>query len=173
MSTPTPNMGPAPAGTRASGLSRRTALRMGLGAVLAVPLAAMAGCTEDPARKAPDPLVPLATQARQDAADANAIADAVPDLAGPAKAVAQGRTEHATALQAEIDRMDPPPSGQQPPAATPAKAPQSASAAKKKLQTALAKGQQQAAGLVTSVSRNRAGLLGSVSAGCASLSEVL
>ena len=151
----------------------RAGLRASLGALVAVPLAAVAGCTSDAGQKAPDPLEPLARQARQDAADANAIATALPDLAGPATAVAKGRTEHAAALQAEIDRLNPPPSGQKPPAATPAAAPQSTSAAKKKLQGAMTKGRQQAAALVASVPRNRAGLLGSVSAGCASLHEVI
>jgi hypothetical protein len=157
----------------ASSFSRRAVLRAGLGGVLAVPLAAMAGCTEDAAPKAPDQLAALATQARQDVADANAIAGAVPDLADAANAIAKGRTAHATALQAEVDRMSPPPSGSKPPAAAATDVPQSASAAKKKLQTALTKGQQQAAGLVASVSRNRAGLLGSVSAGCASMRELI
>lgn len=157
----------------ANGFNRRTVLRAGLAALVAVPLTAAAGCTSDPGQKAPDVLEPLAKQARQDAADANAIATAVPDLAEPATAIAKGRTEHATALQAEIDRLNPPPPGQKPPAAAAANAPKSASAAKKKLQTAMTKGQQQAAALVASVPRNRAGLLGSVSAGCASLHEVI
>ena len=157
----------------ANEFSRRKVLRAGLGGLLAVPLAALAGCTDDAGTKAPDPLVPLATQARQDAADANAIASAVPDLADTANAIAKGRTEHATALQAEVDRLNPPASGAKPPAAAAAEAPQSASAAKKALKDALTKAQQQSAALVASVSRNRAGLLGSVSAGCASMHEVI
>jgi hypothetical protein len=148
-------------------------LRAGFGSLLAVPLAAMAGCTEDAAPKEPDPLAALATQARQDVADANAIAGAVPDLADAAHAIAKGRTEHATALQTEVDRLNPPPTGSKPPAAVASNVPQSASAAKKKLRTTLTKGQQQAAGLVASVTRNRAGLLGSVSAGCASMRELI
>lgn len=157
----------------ASEFSRRAVLRAGLGGLLAVPVAALAGCTAEEAPKAPDPLTALAAQARQDAADANAIAVAVPDLASPAAAVAKGRSEHALALQAEVDRLDPPTSSAPPPQPKAAAAPTSASAAKKKLKDALSQGQKQSAALIASVTRNRAGLLGSVSAGCASLREVV
>lgn len=146
-------------------------LRAGVGGLLAVPLAALAGCTSDPAHEAPDPLAPLAAQARQDAADANAIAKAVPGLAEPATVIAKGRMEHALALQAEVDRVNPPATSTPPPAPASPAVPKSASAAKKKLRDALTKGQQQSAALVASATRNRAGLLGSVSAGCACLRE--
>lgn len=158
----------------ASGFGRRAVLRAGIGAVLAVPLAGLAACTTEEKPKTPDPLLPLAVRARQDAADANAIAGAVPGLAGPAAEIAKGRTAHALALQAEIDRLDPPTSSAPPVAPpTPAAAPKSKTAATKKLRDALTKGQQQSAALIASVPRNRAGLLGSVSAGCAGMREVI
>ncbi|HEV2782177.1 MAG TPA: DUF4439 domain-containing protein, partial [Actinophytocola sp.] len=63
-----------------AGPSRRWVLRVGLGAVLAAPV--VAACTSDPpAPPQPDPLAELASRARADAAFAEAVAAAVPELA--------------------------------------------------------------------------------------------
>lgn len=146
--------------------SRRQVLR----AALAAPLL-LAGCTSDPpAPPPPDPLAPLAASARADAELARAIADGVPALAGPAGAVAAARTEHAEALQRELDRERPPRSSAAPSSSVPPSLPADPAAA---LVSALTSAEQAAAALVGSVPRHRAGLVGSVAAGCASLREVL
>jgi hypothetical protein len=139
-----------------------------LAAALAIPLAA---CTAEPAPPPPpDPLAALAAQARTDAAAATAIAQSAPELATFAGEVAKARTAHATVLQAEVDRERPPRgSSTAPPAPTPPAAP----GTKATLVEALKAAEKKAAELVPAVSRYRAGLLGSVAAGCASLREVL
>lgn len=131
----------------------------------------VAACTEEPsAPPPPDPLAELAAKARADAALATAIATAQPALATAATEIATARTEHATALQAEVDRERPPVSSSSTrPPATP-DVPADGVAA---LVDALTTAEKQAADLVASVPRYRAGLLGSVAAGCASLRVVL
>lgn len=149
---------------------RRDVLRAG---ALLLPLAAAVSCTEPDEPPPPDPLAALAAQARADAATASAVAEAVPALADRAKAVADARGEHATALQKEVDRARPPASSTkaEPPAQT--SPPKGAAAARKSLLDALTAAEQTAAKVVPSVERYRAGLVGSVAAGCASLREVL
>lgn len=146
-------------------VSRRAVL-----AVLAVPL--VPACTAGPEQPPPpDPLAALAEQARRDAAAATALAQSAPELAAVAGEVAKARTAHAVALQTEVDRerppktpaSAPPPSSSAPPAAT----------TKPKMVEALKTAEKQAGDLVASVSRYRAGLLGSIAAGCASLREVI
>jgi hypothetical protein len=136
---------------------------------LTVPLAA--ACTAEPKPPPPpDPLAELAEQARKDAAAANALAQSSPELAAPAGEVAKARTAHAAALQAEVDRERPPVSSTAPP---PSSGAAPAPATKATMVEALKAAEQKAGGLVPTVSRYRAGLLGSVAAGCASLREVL
>ncbi|MDI2028428.1 hypothetical protein QFW96_07390 [Saccharopolyspora sp. TS4A08] len=123
----------------------------------------------------PDQLLPLAAAAKADAALADAIARTHSGLAETARELAAARTAHATALQREIDRLAPrdpedPPSVPDP---APKKAPSSASAAADALRTAAREGQQQAANLVPGLPGYRAGLVASISAGCACLQEVL
>jgi hypothetical protein len=148
-------------------VSRRVALRLGVVAAL-VPVV---GCTPEPdAPPPPDPLADLAAQARTDAALATAIASAQPALAGAATEVAQARTEHAKVLQAEVDRARPPVSSS---STRPPAAPEVPADGVTALVDALTSAEKQAADLVPSVPRYRAGMLGSVAAGCASLREVL
>jgi len=151
-------------------LARRDALRAG---ALLLPLTAAVSCTEPEQPPPPDPLADLAAQARADAATATAVAGAVPALAVPAKAVAAARGEHATALQKEVDRERPPVSSTKPKPPAAGKPPAGAAAARKSLLDALTAAEQAAAKLVPSVPRYRAGLVGSVAAGCASLREVV
>jgi hypothetical protein len=143
-------------------------------AVLAAGLAAPAGaaCTAEPKPPPPpDPLAELAAQARKDAEAATALAQSNPGLATAAGVVAAARTEHAKVLQTEVDRERPPTSSTaSPPASSGASAPP---ATKATMLEALKAAEQHAAELVPTVSRYRAGLLGSVAAGCASLREVL
>jgi hypothetical protein len=149
-------------------VTRRAALRLGALAAL-VPV--VTACTEEPsAPPPPDPLAELAAKARADAALATAIATAQPALATTATEIAQARTEHATALQAEVDRAKPPVSSS---STRPPAEPQLPADGVAALVDALTTAEQQAADLVPSVPRYRAGLLGSVAAGCASLRVVL
>jgi hypothetical protein len=149
-------------------VSRRAALRLGAFAAL-VPVAA---CTPEPSKPPPpDPLADLAAQARTDAALASAVAAAQPGAAAVATEVAKARTEHARVLQAEVDRARPPsPSSSSSPKPT---APEVPADGVKALVDALTAAEKAAADLVPSVPRYRAGMLGSVAAGCASLRVVL
>ena len=153
-------------------VSRRAALRLGAFATLV----SVAACTSEPETPPPpDPLAKLAAQARTDAALATAIAAAQPALAAAATEIAQARTEHATVLQAEVDRATPPvsssaASSSAAPKTTTPEVPADGAAA---LVSALTDAEKQAADLVPSVPRYRAGMLGSVAAGCACLRVVL
>lgn len=149
--------------------SRRAALRLGALATL-VPVVA---CTPDPDEPPPpDPLAKLAAQARSDAALASAIAAAQPAIAAAATEIADARTEHAKVLQAEVDRATPPAptssSSTKPP--TEPEVPADGVTA---LTEALTSAEKAAADLVPSAPTYRAGMLGSVAAGCASLRVVL
>jgi hypothetical protein len=148
-------------------VSRRTALRLGALAAL-VPVAA---CTsEPPPPPPPDPLAELAAQARADAALATVVATSAPQLAAAATEIAAARTEHAKVLQTEVDRARPPLSSTRP---KPPAAPSTPADPGAALVEALTAAEQKAAELVPSVPRHRAGLLGSIAAGCASLKVVL
>jgi hypothetical protein len=143
----------------------------------AVPvLLGAAACTSPPPPPPPpDPLAELAAAARADAAAARQIAAGVPALAAAAEAVAVARAEHAVVLQREVDRERPPaPSApSSAPAGSGATPPADAGAARTVLVDGLTAAEKRAAELITSVPRYRAGLVGSVAAGCASLREVL
>jgi hypothetical protein len=148
--------------------------------VTTLPLAgAAAACTGSAEPEAPDPLVALAAQARADVAAANGVAAAHPDLGDAARLVASVREQHATALQREVDRLHPPgtSTAPAPPAAAtsapPAAAQVGTATARAALATAMTTAEQQATNLVPTLPRYRAGLVGSVAAGCASLREVL
>jgi hypothetical protein len=152
-----------------SPVSRRRVLAA-LPMAMAVP--SVLACTAEPKPPPPpDPLAALAQQARADAAAANTLAQSAPDLAALAVEVAKARTTHAEVLQAEVDRERPPASNSSGPPTTTSAAPPAAT--KAKLVEALKTAEQKAAELVPTVTRYRAGLLGSVAAGCASLREVL
>ncbi|WP_258904358.1 hypothetical protein [Actinokineospora sp. UTMC 2448] len=142
--------------------------------LVGVALGAAAGCTDPGPPPPPDPLAALADRARADAAQAAAIASAVPSLAEGAGEVARVRGEHATALKAEVERERPPVSTTaSAPPTTPPTAPKDEKAALKALTDGLTAAQKEAAGLVPALPRYRAGLVGSVTAACASLREVL
>lgn len=158
--------------SRRAAPSRRGVLRAALGVPV---LLGVASCTETPpAPLAPDPLAELAATARADAAAAEAIAAAVPELAA-AGVVAAARGEHAVVLQREVDRERPPRSGAPSSVASssPPAAPADPAAARTQLLDGLNAAERRVAELITTVPRHRAGLLGSVGAGCASLREVL
>lgn len=116
----------------------------------------------------PDPLLPLAAQARADAALAEAVA-AGPDAATAAAArdVASARAAHATALDAEIARR----AGGEPAAAPPGAAPSTTTA--QALRASLAASAQAAGTAALALPADRVGLVAAVSACCASYAELL
>lgn len=158
-------------------IPRRPVL-LGLTAAIAVPAVAgsVAGCADE----APDPLIALVEQARSDAALIDAAAQAwtnppasppVPQT-GPIttallKEVAQARREHGERLAKELGD-DAPPAG--PPAAP---GTQDAGAALTAVVKALDASQGAAKNLVPTLSRHRAGLVGSVAACCAAYRSAL
>jgi len=134
---------------------------MGALAALAVPLAACdTGYSDEP-----DPLAPLAEQARADAEAANTVAGGASGKQGDiAREFAAARTAHAQALQAEVDRLNRPKSQVQ------ATAPAESGFAG--LKARLATAREQAEKLVPELEPYRAGLVAAVAAGCAGLQQV-
>lgn len=160
---------------RAVGLRRRDLL---IGASLAaVGLAPFtAGCMPKPAPEPPDPLAALATRASTDAALAKATSTAHPNLAEVASLVADNRAQHAATMLTEVRRLHPattttPPRSSAPPP-PPAVAPDEKAALTSMIDAAR-QAHREAAALVPGLPRYRAGMVGSVAAGCAALGEVL
>lgn len=150
-------------------LGRRNVLRM---LAFAPVVGVVAGCGAE--QKEPDALAALVEAARSDVKLAEKAARAHPVLAAPSELLTSVRTEHARALQREIDRLDPPDPDEpapKPPAAP--RVPDTADAAANALREALRNAQEKATDLTPTLSSYRAGLVGSVSASCASLLEVL
>jgi hypothetical protein len=151
-------------------LSRRTLLAglASLGAATPV----VAGCSVlHHGDSRPDPLLPLARSAGRDAAAAAEIARAYPGFAA-ASAVAKARREQADALSTEIARAEISPTESTAPSAPPQLPRTDRSAAKVRLTRDLDSAQHAAADLVGGLPSYRAGLVASVSAGCASLKEL-
>lgn len=153
-----------------SPVGRRSILRL---TVLTPAAAALTtACTASPQEER-DPLETVAAKARSDVVLAQTIARTHADLADKANGVAEARQAHAQAVQQEIDRVNPPdPDVPRPGSPAPTLTP-SADGASGALADALRKSQKQATDLVPTLPSYRAGLLGSVSASCASLLEVL
>lgn len=171
MENPSQTREPARTQLARTQLARRTLLRGGV--LVPVVAAATAGCTGSSPEE-PDPLEPLAEAARSDARLAEAVARAHPDLASRAGTVASVREEHAKKLRQEVQRLNPPdPDEPSTKPSSPAPAPPPAADAAEELRRRLREAQAGAARVVPSAPRYRAGLCGSVSAGCASLVEVL
>ncbi|GGP48362.1 hypothetical protein GCM10010185_20510 [Saccharothrix coeruleofusca] len=132
-------------------------------AVASAPLA-VACTTPPPQPPPPDPLAELVRAARADSALASAVG---------ANEVASARAEHAERLQAEVDRAAPAvPSASAAPSGTPPVSPPP-NPTREQLVAALQAAQKQAGELLPSLPTHRAGLVGSVSAGCASLLEAM
>jgi hypothetical protein len=145
-----------------------------LAALIPVAVVSAPACGMGSEPKQPDVLEPLRLGAQKDSALARAVAATHPDLADQAKAISANRDQHAAKLQSEIDRANPPQEGQKPsPPPPPPQAPADSGAAKAALTDALHAAQVQAAILVPTLPNYRAGLVGSVSASCASMLEVL
>jgi hypothetical protein len=152
---------------------RRDILRL---AALASLSTVSAACGTQSNSQQPDPLEALWRQAREDSTLAQAIATAHTDLAPQASMVARLRGEHATALRREIDRANPSSQSQPSTSAKPTpspSAPATSSAATAVLTDNLRTAGGQAANLAPTAPWYRTGLLGSISASCASLIEVM
>jgi hypothetical protein len=150
-------------------LSRRGLLRVGALVAIAVPLAA---CTSTPAASAPDPLQPLLDAADADTATATAAAKAFTDSAATFAVFATVRRQQAAVLRTEVDRaaaLTAPPTTSS--SAPPKKPPTDETTVIGELRTGLVTAQQQATRLVAGLPTYRAGLVGSIAAGCASLAE--
>lgn len=149
-------------------------LAAGTALLLAGP-AALTGCTPSArAPTGPDPLESPARRAEADAALAQAVgqmaAQAHPALAATARALAEDRKTHATALRAELHRARPGPPASRPrvpPPAAPAAATADVAAARTALTQAARAAQDEAARLVVTLPGYRAALLASVAACCA------
>jgi len=137
-----------------NGLRRRDALRLGAIAALAVPLAACGEGYDD----SPDPLSALADDASADAKAARAITGSGAALAAT---VARVRAEHARALRREVVRANRPPAKD-----TPEGKPVTDLAS---LGTRLTTARERTRAMVPTAPGYRAGLLGAVAAGCASV----
>ncbi|QGK72358.1 hypothetical protein GIY23_16800 [Allosaccharopolyspora coralli] len=140
-----------------------------LGLTALLPVTAVLACTAD--EQPPDPLQALARTARADAV----LAELAAELGvGQAPELVRVRRAHADALQREIDRIDPPDEDDpRPRDPQPSQRPSSAPEATTALTEALRSAGRQAADQVPRLPAHRAGLVGSVSASCASLLEVL
>ncbi|GAA3568860.1 ferritin-like domain-containing protein [Amycolatopsis ultiminotia] len=139
-------------------LSRRAVLRLGaLSAVAAAGLTACSGGYDQD----PDPLAPLLAAADAGAAAARQLAGG----SGGATAgeLADARAAQASALKAEVDRLNRPKAN-----AAPAPAPADLAGFKQRLASA----RVQAESLVPQLPAYRAGLVAAVAAGCASLQRL-
>lgn len=160
----------ADGGTRGPGLSRRGFLRAGALVVIAAPLAA---CTGTPPATAPDPLRAMLTTASDDAATAKAAATAFPGDGPTLTVFGTVRQQQAGALRAEIVRAAAGVTTTSTPVSSPPPRLGAESAVIGGLKQGLVTTQHQAADLIAGLPRYRAGLVGSVAAGCASLAEAL
>jgi hypothetical protein len=147
-------------------LSRR---RLLAGLVLVPP--ALAGCSLGAAAGPtdPDPLIALSDAARADATLAEAAVAADPELAEALQPLVEARTEHATALDAEVARLDP-----DRPTPAPSAAPATTSRPDRAAvrQAVLASGRA-AAEAVLGLPPQRVGLVASVAACCTAYAQVL
>lgn len=147
---------------------RRRVFGAGAGALVATGLLQACGSGES---GKPDPLIALADAAARDAATAHAAATAYPHLHA-AGAVAKARSAQETALRREITRAaaeTPSREPHKPKARTPQGGQDAAVHA---ITKALREAQDAAAKLIGTVPDHRAGLVGSVAAGCGALQEL-
>ncbi|SFB55862.1 protein of unknown function [Amycolatopsis marina] len=145
--------------------TRRDVLRAALvTASLVVPLAACGpGYPEDP-----DSLAPLVAQAEADAEAARTLAGRLGGAEGEAAGrVAEVRTEHAEALRREVERANRPAAEPAANGTQPAEAADLAA-----LEQRLTAARESALEQLPEASRYRAGLLGSVAAGCAAVQQL-
>ena len=151
--------------------SRRGLLRIGAMAVVAGPL--VAACTGAPPQSAPDPLLPMLNLATQDATTAQAAAAAFAANSATLDVIGTVRQQQAAALRTEVDRAAAITSATPSASASAPPKPTDEATVTAQLMHDLDTARQQAAALVATVPRYRAGLVASVAGGCASLAEAL
>lgn len=164
--------GVPPSGGGPARWSRRGLLRAGAVLALSVPLGA-AACTTQRTPPPPDPLQPMLDSATGDAATAKAAAAAFPGNAATLGVIASVRAQQAAALRTEVNRAAAVTATTTPTATSAVPKPASEGAVTSQLMRDMAAAQRQAAALLPKLPRYRAGLVGSVAAGCASLTEAL
>lgn len=157
-------------------LSRRNALFAGVTTLTGSVVLLATGCRWG-GESGPDPLLALVADAHRDAMAAKDIATKFPGVDGAAE-VATARAAQAVALQREIDRARGATTSATPSVTPAVERSQGTTAtdranAVRDLARSLDSGGRRAAALVPTLPRYRAGLVGSVAAGCASLAEVL
>ncbi|MBK1788570.1 ferritin-like domain-containing protein [Prauserella cavernicola] len=145
-------------------LNRRAVLRGAALAALAIPVAAAASACSG-YDDSPDQLLPLLLRAEADTAAAGALAEAGGDQAELAQQVAAARSGQADALRSEVDRLNKPRPEN-------VDAPADSVADVAALAQRLAEAREQAATLVPTLPAHRAGLVGSVAAGCAAVQQL-
>ena len=155
-----------PAG--AAALSRRRILQLALLVPASATVLGGCGALTDRADDRPDPLIALADAARADAALAAAAVAAQPALAARIEPLRAARTEHASALDAEVGRLGGTASAAPPPSAAPA-----APVTLAQVREAVAASQVGAAELVEDLPAERVGLVAAVAACCATYAAVL
>lgn len=148
--------------------NRRRAFGAGAGALVAAGLLQACDTGSDPK---PDPLTALADAAGRDAATAHAVAAAYPDL-NAAGAVAKARRAQETELRREINRAAAETPSREPSKSKARTPPGGQDGAVRAMTKALRAAQDAAAELIGTVPEHRAGLVGSVAAGCGALQEL-
>ncbi len=167
------DVSPVDRAVRAPAVSRRTVLRASATLGAAAMLAGAAGCggADESTPAEPDPLLAEARRARADAASARAVLVDRPDLVDTMTVVADQRTAHADALDAEIARATPVTATTTP--ATTAPVQPSEIPGLDRLRDDLTESAQRAATLARSTQGYRGGLLGSISASCALVASAI
>jgi hypothetical protein len=149
---------------------RRRGVLLGLlGAGALVPASALAGC----GRGRSDPLVPLVTRARRDAAFIDAVIATKAMNGNRLAALAAARRQHADALVGELGDDAPPASAA---ALSPGDTPGAGDNPDELLdllRSVLDGSRRQAAALVPTLTRPRAALVGSIAACCAAYRALL
>jgi len=160
------------AGTKAVRLGRPLSRRAVLAGLLLAP-PALAGCSigAAPQQTAPDPLIALADAARADAALAAAVAAATPGLAERVLPLRDARAQHASALDAEVARLNPQRASATPTAPPPAVP--AAAATLVALRGAVTASGTAASAAALTMPATRIGLVASVAACCTTYAAVL
>jgi hypothetical protein len=150
-------------------LSRRRLFALAAAGAAAVTVSpALAACTTTgTGSDGPDPLIALARRARADTAVIAAAIAADPGLAERLAPLRSARTDHAAALDREIQRLDPQARASTAPPAAPRTADLPA------VRTAIEDAAREAQGLVGGIGVERVGLVAAITACCTTYAAVL
>jgi hypothetical protein len=150
-------------------LSRRRLFALAAAGAAAVTVSpALAACTTTgTGSDGPDPLIALARRARADTAVIAAAIAADPELTERLDPLRSARTDHASALDREIQRLDP----QARPSTAPPTAPRTADLPA--VRTAIEDAAREAQGLVGGIAVERVGLVAAITACCTTYAAVL